>query len=60
LLLGGFGVFLLLLRSFRAYPCTANHQENGAPYQEGPHQSYEVSLANYCAPTFSLTCLLGY
>src|SRR5215207_3179879 len=38
---------------FRAHPCTAN-QENGAPDQEGPHHSYEVCLANYDAPAFSL------
>ena len=59
LLLGGFGMSLLLVGSFRAHPRTANRQKNGAPHQEVPHDSYEVSLANHSALTFSLHASLA-
>jgi hypothetical protein len=45
---------VLLLRGFRAHPRTANHKNNGAPDQEDPYYSQEVSLATQGAPTFSL------
>ena len=54
LLRAGLGMFLLLLlRDFRAHPCTANRRKNNAPHKESPHHNYEACLANRGTPTFT-------
>jgi hypothetical protein len=50
----------LLFGAFRASRCTADGQKkNGAPEQQYPHHSYEVSLANHGTLTF-VACIPCY